>query len=97
MEHSKTTEIYQIIGETIKKLLPNSYVVISSIEPDKKGMSILKTFGLKKYRQEMEGILKINPIPTRFPVHNGFIPEMDDFFADHLQELTPEIYNLILK
>nr|WP_243687551.1 sensor histidine kinase [Methanobacterium formicicum] len=60
-------------------------------------MSILKTFGLKKYRQEMEGILKINPIPTRFPVHNGFIPEMDDFFADHLQELTPEIYNLIFK
>lgn len=94
---SKTTEIYQIIGETIKKLLPNSYVVISSIEPDKKGMSILKTFGLKKYRQEMEGILKINPIPTRFPVHNGFIPEMDDFFTDHLQELTPEIYNLIFK
>ncbi|MDI3550279.1 MAG: hypothetical protein PWQ15_1382 [Methanobacterium sp.] len=94
---SQTSEIYQIIGETIKKLLPNSYVVISSIDPDKKSVNILKTFGLENYQQEIEHILKIDQLPNNLSLDKGFIPELDDFFTDHITESTPEIYNLFFK
>jgi PAS domain S-box-containing protein len=92
---SNTREIYHIIGETIKELLPDSYVIISGITADKKNIQIMEGFGFEEYLGEIEEIVGIHPFKIKLPVHN-ISDEMDDYFNDHLEE-SEGIYNLTFK
>ena len=92
---SNTREIYHIIGETIKELLPDSYVIISGITADKKNIQIMEGFGFEEYLDEIEEILGIHPFKIKLPVHN-ISDEMDDYFNDHLDE-SEGIYTLSFK
>ncbi|MBI4813002.1 MAG: PocR ligand-binding domain-containing protein, partial [Methanobacterium sp.] len=94
---SKTSEIYHIVGETIKELLPSSYVIISGITPDKKNIRIVECFGFEKYLSELENILEIDPYKINIPVNNISQKEMDYYLSDHLKESTKGMYNLAFR
>ncbi|MBI5458813.1 PocR ligand-binding domain-containing protein [Methanobacterium sp.] len=94
---SKTSEIYHIIGETIKELLPSSYVIISEITPDEKNIHVAECFGFEKYLNELENILEIDLFKIKFPVDNLSQNRMGDYFSDHLTESTEEVYNLAFR
>lgn len=94
---SKTAEIYHIIGETIEELLPNSYIIISGITPDKKNIRIMECFGFDKYLSEIEGIVGINPFKINLPIMNMSQDDLEDYFSDHLKESTEGIYNLAFR
>lgn len=92
---SNTREIYHIIGETIKELLPDSYVIISGITADKKNIQIMEGFGFEEHLGELEEIIGIHPFKIKVPVNN-ISDEMDDYFNDNLEE-SGGIYNLAFK
>jgi PAS domain S-box-containing protein len=94
---SKSSEIYHIIGETIKELIPSSYVIISGITPDKKNIRIVECFGFEKYLSELENILEIDPFKINFPVNKISQRDMDNYLSEHLKESTEGIYNLAFR
>lgn len=94
---SCTSEIYHIIGETIKKLLPSSYVVISGITPDEKDIQLVKCFGFEKYINELENILEMDLLKIKFPVNNLSQNQIDNYFGEHLTESTEAVYNLAFR
>ncbi|WP_321422409.1 PocR ligand-binding domain-containing protein [uncultured Methanobacterium sp.] len=93
---SKTSEIYHIMGEVIKELLPSSYVIIGGITPNGKNIRIVECFGFEKYIDEIENILEIDLFKIKFPVNN-LSPSGINYFSDHLTESTEEVYNLAFK
>ena len=91
---SKTSEIYHIMGEAIKELLPHSYVIISGMTHDEKNIQIVESFGFEKYLDEIRNILEIDLFKTKFPVtFNG----INNYFSGHLTESTEEVYNLAFR
>ena len=94
---TKTSEIYHIIGETIKELLPSSYVIITGTTPDKKNFRIMESFGFEKYLNELENILEIDPFKIKFPVNKISQKDMDNYLSDHLKESTDGVYNLAFR
>lgn len=94
---STTAEIYHIIGETIEELLPNSYIIISGITPDKKNIRIMECFGFDKYLNKLEAILGINPFKINLPLMNMSQDDLDDYFSVNLKESTEGIYKLAFR
>lgn len=91
---SQTSEIYHIMGEAIKELLPSSYVIISGMTHDEKKINLVESFGFEKYLDEIRNILEIDLFKNKFPENlNG----INNYFSGHLTESTEEVYNLAFR
>ncbi len=94
---SKTSEIYHIIGEVIKELLPSSYVIIGGITPDGKNIRITECSGFEKYLDEIENILEIDLFNLKFPISELPPDRIGEYFSDHLTKSTEDVYNLAFR
>jgi len=91
---TNTKEIYSIIGRSVKELLPDSYVLISAVDPDGKNIRIIEYFGLEKYLEKLENILKMGLCKMKFPLDEMNKEDIKINRTDVLTKAKDGIYNL---
>jgi len=91
---TNTKEIYSIIGRSVKELLPYSYVIISAVDPDERNIHIIECFGLEKYLEKLERILKMDLYKMKFPLAEMNEKDLQINRTGTLTEAKNGIYNL---
>ncbi|BDZ72182.1 PocR ligand-binding domain-containing protein [Methanobacterium petrolearium] len=94
VKETNTNNIYSIIGRSVKKLLPDSYVIISKLEHDGNNIHIIESFGLEKYLEKLESILKIDLYKMKFPLDEMNEEDLKINRTGTLTEAKNGIYNL---
>jgi hypothetical protein len=61
-------QIYHVLNEAMAKLLPDSYFLVTKLQPDDANFRIVKTPVLDKYFGLVEKLLGKNPYTMDFPI-----------------------------
>lgn len=87
-------EIYNYIGNTIYKLLPDSYVFLTTFIPERKSVKIILTIGFNKFLNSIQNILGFDPFG--FEVAISEIPRKDLIYYKSriLIEIPDGLYTL---
>jgi signal transduction histidine kinase len=60
-------EVYQILADAIKKILPKSYFFITKLQPDDMNFRIVEHFGFEKVGSVMKTIVGKDPLSLDYP------------------------------
>ena len=86
-------QIYLIIGKAVKELLPDSYVIISTSDPNEKNISIIECFGLEKFSDKLKN-MGINIYDIKFPQNEVKQTYLGKNRNTKLTELEADLYDL---
>src|SRR3989339_1243316 len=60
-------QIYQIVNDGIKDIIPNFYFLITKLQPDDMNFRLTHSFGFDKFINPIETLLGKNPFEIDFP------------------------------
>ncbi|MCE5215336.1 MAG: PAS domain S-box protein, partial [Methanobacterium sp.] len=83
VEAKDTSEIYSIIGRSIKNLLPNSYVLITNSDTEM-NFRIVEAFGLENKINKLNSILGTDLYKMKFPMFNFSEEDLEKFYSSRL-------------
>ncbi|MCE5213987.1 MAG: PAS domain S-box protein [Methanobacterium sp.] len=94
VEVQKTSEIYSIIGKSIKNLLPCSYVLISTLDSEMKNFQIVEAFGLENKINTLKNILGTDLYKMKFPMFNMTEEDREKYQSAQLISFENGFYDL---
>jgi PAS domain S-box-containing protein len=84
LKSKDTSEIYSIIGKSIKNLLPSSYVLITASDTEMKNFHIIKAFGLQNKINKLNKILGTDIYQIKFPTFSLTEEDLEKFHSAQL-------------
>lgn len=94
MHAGEEHDIYLIMAESIKNLLPGAMVIVSKIQPDNKNFRIVETFGVEKYFQSIRKLTGIDLFEISFPVDKFSKKQLKAFETRKLNHFPGGIYSI---
>ena len=80
-------EIYSIIGNAVKELIPDSYVIVSAMTSDWNHMKMVKFLGPEKYINIIKTFLGVDLYAMEFPMDVILEKEKEDYQSGFLNLL----------
>jgi PAS domain S-box-containing protein len=84
VEVKDKSEIYSIIGKSIKNLLPCSYVLVTNSDAKMENFQIREAFGLENKINKLNSILGTDIYQMKFPTFNLTEEDMEKFNSSQL-------------
>ncbi|BDZ70992.1 PAS domain S-box-containing protein [Methanobacterium petrolearium] len=91
-----SAEIYSIIAEAVRKLLPDSYIIVRAIAPDQKNIRITEILGHEHGLKKLEKIVGIDLFKIKFPLEEFNAEEGKSYQSGELTQFEEGIYGLTL-
>jgi PAS domain S-box-containing protein len=88
-------EIYEILSETINKILPGSIFVINKLQPEDMNFRIMKSSGLDKYLNKISKILGIDLYKFDVPFKDFTNEQVQDFERRKMHHFQEGLYDLL--
>lgn len=92
---AKETEIYEILNDGLKEILPDVYVIITKIQPDERNFRVIHSFGFDKYIQALKVLLGKDPFQMDFPFSDLSEFKQNEFETRKLYHFSKGIYDLV--
>lgn len=90
-------EVYSIIVEALKKIIPEAYLLISKLQLDKKNFRIIRSSGFEKYFNTIKSLLGDYLDNIDFPVEYLSEAQIESFESRKLYYFPEGIYDLVNK
>jgi len=90
------SQIYQILNDGIKQILPNSYFIITKLQPDDMNFRITHSFGFDKYFTAIKALLGKDPFQMDFPFDNLSEQKQKQFESRKLYHASGGIYEIAI-
>lgn len=94
-EITEETQIYEIMHEGIKEILPDVYSIITKLQPDDMNFRLIHSFGLDKYIPAVKILLGKDPFQMDFPFSDLSDFKKGEFETRKLYHFTNGIYDLV--
>lgn len=94
-EITEEIQIYQIMNEGVKGILPNAYFLITKLQPDDMNFRIIHSFGFDKYINAIKVLLGKDPFLMDFPFSDLSEAKRKEFESRKLHHFTDGIYDLV--
>ncbi|WP_111707247.1 sensor histidine kinase [Lutibacter citreus] len=88
-------EIYQIMNDAIKEILPDSYFLITKLQPDDMNFRIIHSFGLDKYLTTIKTLVGKDPFEIDFPFSDLSEAEQEEFQNRELHHFPEGLYDAV--
>ncbi len=87
-------EIYQIMNDGIKQILPESYFIITTLQPDDMNFRITHSFGFEKYLSAIKTLLGKDPYQMNFLFSDLSEVKQKEFQSRKLYHFSDGIYEI---
>lgn len=88
-------EIYQILYDGIKKILPESYFLITRLQDDDMNFRITHSFGFEKYLPAVKTLIGKDPFKMGYPFSDLSEEQQKQFESRELYRATDGIYDAV--
>lgn len=90
-------EIYQIMSEAVKKILPGGYFLVSKLQPDEMNFRIIESSGFDKYFNIIKALIGRDPYSIDFPIKDMSEDQINSFGSRKLYHFPGGICDLVNK
>lgn len=90
-------EIYQIMNDGIKQILPESYFIITRLQSDDMNFRITHSFGFEKYLAAIKTLMGKDPFQMDFPFSDLSEINKKEFESRELHHAVDGIYEITYK
>lgn len=90
-------EIYLILSEAVKKILPGAYFLVSRIQPDDINLRIIESSGFDKYFNIIKTLIGQDPYSIDFPIKDMGVDQIASFSSRKLYHFPGGIHDLVDK
>ena len=87
-------EIYDLIGNRIKDLLPDAYIIMLASDEERQYSKVNKIYGLNKTLNLIKKYLKYDPRDYKFEIKNTKLQDLQDYTSGKLVENKDGIYGV---
>jgi len=94
-EEKNSAAVYSIIAEAVRKLLPDSYIIVRAMSPDQKNIHITEILGPENGSKKLKKIIGIDLFEIKFPLEE-YSPEQKLYQSGELTQFKDGIYGLTL-
>ncbi len=88
-------QIYQIMNDGVREILPGVYFVITKLQPDDMNFRIMHSFGFDKYMSAIKSLLGKDPFQMDFPFNDLDDAKKEIFENRKLHHFIDGIYDLV--
>ena len=88
------SQIYQILSEAIKKILPNSFFIVTKLQPDDTNFRIVKSSTNEKYFGFIKNLLGKDPYTIDFPIETLSTVQLEAFESRKILHFPGGLYEL---
>lgn len=89
------TQIYEVMNEGIKEVLPDAYCIITKLQPDEMNFRLIHSFGLEKFIPAVKILLGKDPFQLDFPFSDLSEFKQGEFETRKLYHFSNGIYDLV--
>jgi PAS domain S-box-containing protein len=88
-------QIYQIMNDGIKQILPDSYFIIAKLQPEDMNFRMIQSFGFDEYFTAIKTLLGKDPFQIDFPFSNLSETHLKGFESRKLYHSPDGIYETV--
>src|SRR5665647_1228029 len=88
-------DIFNIIEDAIKKLLPNVYFLVSKLQPDDFNFRVIKHYGFDHYLNAITKIVGKDPTSIDFPLTNLSEEQQTSMKSRKLHHFSDGVYSFV--
>lgn len=92
---SEEIQVYQIVNEGVKEILPNVYSLIIKFQPEDMNFRITHSFGFEKYLNTIKTLLGKDPFLMHFPYSDLSGSKRREYEGRKLHQFSGGIYDLV--
>lgn len=93
-EIENESQIYEILNDGIKQILPDSYFIITKLQPDDMNFRIIQSFGFDKYFTAIKALIGKDPFQMDFPFSDLTETMQEEFESRKLYHASGGIYEI---
>lgn len=90
-------EIYRVMSEAVKKILPGAYFLVSKLQPDEMNFRIIESSGFDKYFNIIKALIGQDPYIIDFPIKDMSEDQISSFRSRKLYHFPGGIHDLVNK
>jgi PAS domain S-box-containing protein len=94
---SEEKQIYQVMNDGIRQILPDSYFIITRLQPDDMNFRIIHSFGFAKYFAVIKTLMGKDPFQMDFPFSDLSEVNQKEFQTRKLHHAVDGIYEITYK
>lgn len=88
-------QIYQIMNDAVREILPNAYFVITKLQDDDLNFRIIHSFGFDKYLAAIKTLIGKDPFRMDFPFNKLSESKQKEFKSKQLVHFPEGIYGIV--
>ena len=97
LDVQEESEIYHIMSEALKKILPGAYFLVSKLQPDDMNFRIIESSGFDNYFDAIKALIRQDPYLIDFPLNNMSQDQINSFRSRKLYHFPGGIHDLVNK